>query len=81
VAKVNVSIPENVLQELDKAARQASTSRSALLSEAARKYLQDLEEQRQVERRRQAARSIRKLAQKIGRWDGTSEILKWRNAH
>lgn len=79
MAKINVSMPENVLQELDKAARRASTSRSALLSEAVRKYLKDLEEQRDRERRRQAAASIDRFREKFGGWDGTAEVLKWRD--
>lgn len=81
VVKVNVSMPQDLLQDLDRAARETGTSRSALLSQAARRLLDDLEERRQLERRRQAARSIRKLARKIGQWDGTAEILKWRDAH
>jgi metal-responsive CopG/Arc/MetJ family transcriptional regulator len=81
VVKVNVSLPGDLLDDLDRAAKEKGSSRSALLSQAARKYLEDLEEQRRREQRLKAAQAIRRLASKIGPWDGTSEILNWRDAH
>ena len=81
VAKINVSLPEDVLQELDKAARGSRTSRSAFLARAVKHYLEEKEEEQIRESRCNAAQSIRKLAKEIGAWDGTAEILKWRNAH
>jgi len=81
VVKINVSLPDDVLQELDRAAREAETSRSEFLVQAARHYLAGKEEERARERRRSAAESIRRIGEEIGPWDGTAEILKWRNAH
>jgi len=81
VVKINVSLPEGLLRQLDQAAREAHTSRSAFLAQAAKRYLDEKEEERRMEKRRQAADSIRRIAEEIGPWDGTAEILKWRDAH
>jgi metal-responsive CopG/Arc/MetJ family transcriptional regulator len=80
VVKVNVSLPEDVLRELDAAARQSRTSRSGFLVQAVKHYLEEKEEEHRRKRRQQAADSIRRIAEEIGPWDGASEILKWRDA-
>ena len=79
--KVNVSLPDDVLRDLDKAAREANTSRSAFLAQAVKHLIEELEEEKQRECRIQAAATIRKIAEEIGPWDGTAEILKWRDSH
>ncbi|MBI2849404.1 MAG: type II toxin-antitoxin system HicB family antitoxin [Chloroflexi bacterium] len=81
VAKVNVSFPQEVLQELDRAARECHTSRSAFLVQAVKRYLEEKEEERKKEQRLRAAASIRRIAEELGPWDGTAEILGWRDAH
>lgn len=81
VAKINVSLPEEVLEQLDLAAREFNASRSAFLVEAIKHYLEEKEEERRQERRRQAAERILKLAEELGPWDGTAEVLKWRDRH
>lgn len=81
VVKINVSMPEEVLEKLDEAAREAHSSRSALLSQAARHFLEEKEEEKMKARRLQAAERIINIAEKIGPWDGTAEILKWRDQH
>jgi metal-responsive CopG/Arc/MetJ family transcriptional regulator len=81
VVKINVSIAKQVLEKLDEAAREVKTSRSALLTRAIERYLAELEEQRRSERRQRAAERITKIADKIGPWEGTSEVLKWRGKH
>ncbi len=81
VVKINVSMPKDMLEELDRAARESHTSRSAFLAQAVKDYLEKLEEERKRKKRREAAESIRKIAEKIGPWDGTAEILKWRDRH
>lgn len=81
VVKVNISLPAEVLKELDRAAHESGTSRSAFLAEAVKHYLEEKEEERRREERKQAAADIIKLAEEIGPWDGTAEILKWRDRH
>lgn len=78
MAKINVSLPDGVLGMLDEAARESRTTRSGLLAWAVKHYLKTKEEEQLRERRRQAASSIHKVAEEIGPWDGTTEVLKWR---
>lgn len=79
VAKINVSLPEDVLKQLDEAAREAHASRSALLVQAVKRYLEEKEEERKREKRRQAAATMDRLREEFGGWDGTAEIIKWRD--
>jgi metal-responsive CopG/Arc/MetJ family transcriptional regulator len=81
VVKINVSIPQDVLEKLDAAARDSKKSRSGLLTEAVKRFLEEKEEEKQMERRRKAAETIDKIREQIGPWDGTAEILKWRDSH
>jgi metal-responsive CopG/Arc/MetJ family transcriptional regulator len=81
VVKTNVSMPKELLEKIDQAARQANSSRSAFLVQAVKHYLEEIEEEKKKERRLQAAERILKIAEEIGPWDGTAEILKWRDRH
>lgn len=81
VAKINVSLPEEVLHELDRAAREAHVTRSALLVKAINRFLEDEEEERKREDRRQAAAVMDRIREEYGGWDGTAEVLKWRDRH
>lgn len=79
--KVNVSLPERVLEELDKAARESQTSRSAFLAEAVRHYLAEREKEQKLARRKDAAATMDRFREEFGGWDGTDEVLKWRDRH
>jgi metal-responsive CopG/Arc/MetJ family transcriptional regulator len=79
--KINVSMPADILKKLDEAAGEAKSSRSALLTRAVKQFLAEKEEEKNRERRLKAADRIVRIAEKIGPWDGTSEILKWRDSH
>ena len=79
--KVNVSLSQEVLQDLDKAARESRTSRSAFLTRAVRHYLEEKEEEQRRERGKQAAVAIDRFREEFGGWDGTCEVLKWRDSH
>ncbi len=81
VVKINVSMPEEVLEKLDEAAREAKSSRSALLTQAVKRFLEEKEAEKKRERRFKAADKIIKISKEIGPWDGTTEILKWRDRH
>ncbi|RLC95735.1 MAG: hypothetical protein DRI40_05120 [Chloroflexi bacterium] len=69
------------MSALDQAARQAHTSRSALLCQAVKHYLDALEQEPQKEKRRQAAARTDRFREKFGGWDGTAEVLRWRDRH
>ncbi|MBE0480829.1 MAG: type II toxin-antitoxin system CcdA family antitoxin [Dehalococcoidia bacterium] len=79
--KVNVSLSQEVLQDLDKAAREANTSRSAFLARAVRHYLEERGEEQRQEERKEAAAAIDRFREEFGGWDGTTEVLKWRDSH
>jgi len=81
VIKINVSMPEDVVKRLDESARETNSSRSALLTQAAKRYLEEKEEEKKKQRRYKAAERIIEIAEKIGPWDGTAEVLKWRDRH
>jgi metal-responsive CopG/Arc/MetJ family transcriptional regulator len=81
VVKINVSMPEDILAKLDAAAREAKSSRSALLSRAVERFLEEKNEEKQKERQRQAAKEIDRVRETYGPWDGTAEVLKWRDLH
>jgi metal-responsive CopG/Arc/MetJ family transcriptional regulator len=78
VMKINVSMPDDIVRKLDEAALEANCSRSALVTMAAERYLEVEEEKKIRERRNRAVEHIREIAEKMGPWDGTAEILKWR---
>ena len=79
--KVNVSLSQEILLELDKAARKSQTSRSAFLARAVRHYLEERDEEEKLEKRKQAAVAIDRFREEFGGWDGTEEVLKWRDRH
>ena len=81
VTKINVSVPEEVLQRIDEAAKKHGASRSAFLVRAAKHFLQEEEKERQRQERLKADESIIELADEIGPWDGTAEVLRWRDRH
>jgi metal-responsive CopG/Arc/MetJ family transcriptional regulator len=81
VVKINVSMPEEVLEKLDEAARETKSSRSALLSQAVKRFLEEKEAEKKRERQLSAADKMIKISEEIGPWDGTTEILKWRDRH
>jgi metal-responsive CopG/Arc/MetJ family transcriptional regulator len=79
--KVNVSLSQEILRELDKAARESQTSRSAFLAKAVRHYLDERDEEQKLEKRKQAAAAMDYFREEFGGWDGTGEVLKWRDRH
>lgn len=80
--KTMVSIPKGLLQELDELARQEERSRSEVLREAVRLFLELRRSQRHpgLDPRVQRAVAIQdRLAEKHSvPWDGVAEIRRWR---
>ncbi len=79
--KINVSLSEKILEELNKAARESQTSRSAFLVKAVRHYLEERDEEQKLVKRKEAAVSMDHFREEFGGWDGTDEVLKWRDRH
>lgn len=84
MARVNIVIKDDLLQEIDRAATQDNLSRSGLLQEAARSYLAKRREQREAAERKmkmeKAAAEMDRLAEKFGKWDGVKIIRHFRDS-
>ena len=83
MARVNVIIPDRLLEALDQSAEEEKMSRSGLIQEAIRRYLQDRQFQQEALARRkkmeQAASRMDHLAEKFGKWNGVSIIRQFRD--
>jgi len=84
MVRINTVFPETLLARLDSIARDEKKSRSMLLREAAEKLIEEhqlrLEERRRRERMKRALDIQDKVRKKSGRWNGVSEVRKWREA-
>jgi len=85
-AKIMVSIPEEMVADLDQAAKEEHRSRSEFIREAVRMYIQ-LQKSHHVPseipkvREAIAAQDSLAAADTARDWDGTYEIRKWRERH
>lgn len=71
--KVMVSLPEELLAEVDRVAKEEDRNRSELLREAVRLYL----EVRKV-RKAAAVQDALALQDTVENWDSTAEVRRWR---
>ena len=79
MAKINISISEDILKEIEKKRREKHLTRSGFLRKACESYLHALEEEK-----RNGIEKVIKLQDeiraKIGKWDSTQALRKWREA-
>jgi len=84
VARVNIIIPNDLLGVIDTAATQDNLSRSGLLQEAARAYLDRRRHEREALERtakmQKAAAEMDRLAEKFGKWDGVKIVRRHRDS-
>jgi len=83
-AKIMVSIPEEMVADLDQAAKQEHRSRSEFVREAVRLYIrvsksQSIPGQAPQVREAIAVQNALAAADTARDWDGTYEIRKWRD--
>lgn len=80
--RINAVLTEDLLKRIDEAAGEQKKSRSRFIREATERYIVEHERKKEEQRRKEAfARAVQaqdKLRKKAGKWDGTSEIRKWR---
>lgn len=78
MAKVNISLPDDLLEQVDALAEQLQLSRSGLIQEASARYVtQALEERARTERAesiRWATAQARDLSRRIPAFDSTAAI-------
>ena len=84
MVRINLSIDEKELQELDYMSGKVNISRSKLIREAVRLYKKEFDknnmENRRIEKIKNAIRIQDSLRKYSKGWDGVSEIRKWREA-
>ncbi|MBA7484653.1 hypothetical protein ES707_20183 [subsurface metagenome] len=84
MVRINLSIDEKELQELDNIREKENLSRSKLIREAIQLYKRKFNkidlENRRIEKIKNAIRIQDSLRKYSKDWDGVSEIRKWREA-
>jgi len=85
VAKPTISLPDGMLDEVDRRAAAAGVSRSAFIQEAIARYGADLDAEREQDARARrigdAMREIREIAERMPPGvDGTALIRRFRDA-
>ena len=84
MAKINVSLSDDLLHDVDDLARELDRSRSGLVQEATTRYVAAVRaEQAEAERRagiQRAIADIRSLSGKVGAFDATAKIRADRDA-
>ena len=82
--KINITLPEEELREVDTFIQQQGDTRSGLIQQALRFFIEQKErERREKEKQKgmmEAASEIKQLREKSGDWDGVAEIRRWREA-
>jgi metal-responsive CopG/Arc/MetJ family transcriptional regulator len=80
MAKVNVSLPDELLAEVDEIARELDRSRSGLVQEATARYVARVREEREEAQRRadiaEAMAGMREIAEKIGPFPDSTEVIR-----
>jgi len=71
--KINITLPNDFLREIDKTAKEEHLSRSEFIRKAVRTYWEVCKQNI-----REAMEIQDKLRKKAGKWNGVAEIRKWR---
>jgi metal-responsive CopG/Arc/MetJ family transcriptional regulator len=82
--KINITLPEEELREVDAFVQRQGDTRSGFIQQSLRFFIEQKEreegEREKRERMIKAALEIKQLKEKSGKWDGVSEIRKWRES-
>ena len=85
MARVNVFLKDELLDEVNEEAKDEGTNRSALIQTALEEYLQAKRKKREEEERRkqmkEASERMDRLAKKLGRWDAQAIIRRFRDTN
>ncbi len=85
MARVNVFLKDELLDEINEEAKEEGTNRSALIQAALEKYIENKRREREDEEKRQrmqeASRKMDALAKKLGKWDPQATIRKFRDSN
>lgn len=82
MVRINAVLAENIVKKLDDIAKNEHKSRSMLLREAAERLIEEhqakLEEIQRKDRIKDSIDTQDRLRKKSGKWDGVSEVRRWR---
>ena len=85
MARVNVFLQDELLDQINREAEEEETNRSALIQAALEEYLQAKRKKREEEERRkkmkEACERMDRLAKKLGRWDAQAIIRESRDTN
>jgi len=85
MARVNVFLTDELLEEINEEAKEERTNRSALIQTALEKYIEAKRRGREEEEKRRkmqdASRKMDALAKKLGKWDPQATIRKFRDTN
>ena len=82
MVRINAILSEDTLGKIDTIIKEKKKSRSSFLREAAERLIEEYQLLKEAEvlkeRRKRAIEVQDRLRKKAGKWDGVSEIRKWR---
>lgn len=82
MAKINISLPREILEEIDKLSREENMTRSELLRKAFKTYIEVLaEKKKEQKKQKEIEKSIRlqdEIRDTIGHMDLIKDLRKWR---
>jgi len=85
MARANVFLKDELLDEINEEVKEEGTNRSALIQAALEKYIEDKRREREEQEKRkkmdEASRKMDALAKKLGKWDPQATIRKFRDAN
>ena len=85
MARVNVFLKDELLDEINEEAKDEGTNRSSLIQTALEEYLQGKRKEREEAEKRkkmqEASRKMDALAKKLGPWDPQATLRKFRDTH
>ena len=85
MARVNVFLKDELLEQINREAEAEETNRSALIQTALEKYIEAKRREREEEEKRkkmqEASRKMDALAKKLGDWNAQATIRKFRDTN
>jgi len=85
MARVNVFLKDELLDEINREAEAEKTNRSSLIQSALEEYLRGKKRQREEQEKRktmqEASRKMDALAKKLGAWDAQTIIRRFRDSN
>jgi len=85
MARINVFLKDELLEEINREAEAEETNRSSLIQSALEEYLQAKKRQREEQEKRkkmqEASRKMDALAKKLGAWDAQAIIRRLRDSN